>query len=149
MLEAIRSIETEDVTAGLTRVSDDHPLARRYPGHFRKATDGPPDGGGGRAASTQRARLPLEQELQVRAARIAEISATNPRQVESESGRRQRIFWSGSQALLDSMMDPRDRERAWKELREDAEHDETVSDLGRLAREELEIDRIDQDWHWN
>ena len=47
------------------------------------------------------------------------------------------------------MMDPRDRERAWKELREDAEHDETVSDLGRLAREELEIDRIDQDWHWN
>ena len=42
MLEATRSMASEDVTAGLTRISNDHPLARRYPGHFRDATDGPP-----------------------------------------------------------------------------------------------------------
>jgi hypothetical protein len=162
MLEATRDIPGEDVTRARTRVACDHPLAKKYPDAFREATDGPPsrsvekrrytgckaevrDGHGQRAAApVRRSRLPLAEELQIRADRLAEINA--PKRVESERGRMQRIFWSGSQALLDSMMDPRDRERAWKELREDAEHDETVRELGRLSREELELDRIDRDW---
>ena len=43
MLEATQNIEHEDVTAGRTRVSGDHWLARRYPDCFREATDGPGD----------------------------------------------------------------------------------------------------------
>jgi hypothetical protein len=164
VLEATRSIPGEDVTRGLTRVASDHPLARRYPDAFVKATDGPPSQssepreysgcrahlseGKRRSASTpSRGRLPLEDEIKVRKQRLAEISP--PKRVESESGRRQRVFWSGAQTLLDSMKSREERDREWRELREDAEADEVTQALGRLAREELELDRIDEAWHWN
>ena len=153
MLEATRDIPGEDVTRGRTRIASDHPLAVRFPDAFRESRDGPPsrsveprysgtrakvsEGGGRRSASTpSRPRLPLEEEISVRKQRLAEINT--PKRVESESGRRQRVFWSGAQALLDSMMDPRDRERVWREAREDAEADEVVEAIAAEARTQVD-----------
>src|SRR6478672_1980863 len=116
MLEAVKDIPGEDVRRGLTRISNDHPLARQYPDHFREATDGPPSQGeprysdckaqvrdsfSKRGPTASRSRMSLAEEDRRRRALLAEFDA--PKRVESESSRRKRVFWSGAQALLDSL----------------------------------------------
>ncbi len=166
MYEAIKDIDSEDVTSHLTRVAADHPLRRRYPSHFRKAVDGPgdeirwsdPSAGGDcslregaeRTAPSRprRGRLPLAEEDRRRKELLAEFDADN-RRIESTSGRRARQFWDATAAYLDHL-DPARSERWRREDREAEEHRRNVEAVAAEAR--AEVDAACQSWDraaWN
>lgn len=159
MLEATRDMPSYDVVRGRTRVSADHPLARRYPDAFKEATDGPGDEvrtsgprpgcdcrlreGSSKRSSTRsrRARLPLAEEVAVRDRTLAEFDT--PDRVESTSGRRSRQFWEATAAALDRL----DPEGAQRRAREDTEDREQAEVEGVLAAHaQTELDAIDAAW---
>lgn len=162
MLEATRSIPGQDVTAGRTRVSSDHWLASAYPGHFKEATDGPPDmirrlgprpactahvrdpGERRGSGSPQRSsRPPLAEEDRVRRRTLQEFDAED--RVESESGRRARLFWGSTESFLRANFETAaERETRAREEREDQEQAEVEAVIAGQAQTEL--DAIDEAW---
>ena len=92
MLVATRSFTAADGTeilSGISRISEDHPLAELYPDAFIPAHGGPPAGErssalvranddlsfGNLSLAAREDRLPLDEELAVRAARLAELDS--------------------------------------------------------------------------
>jgi hypothetical protein len=112
----------------------------REPGRSKRTSAVPP----------RRTPTALSAEDQSRKALLRALREPNRiERIESTSGKLRRQFWEGAESLLDSLKSPAERDREWREAREDSEADEVAQALGRLAREQLEIDRIDEAWHWN
>ena len=112
----------------------DHELAHLHPGAFKPATDGPPsrsveprrysgtrakvsEGGSRRSGSTLHGAPAARGGDQASASSGSLRSMPTPKRVEIRIGRRKRVFWSGAQALLDSLKSPAERDREWRELR--------------------------------
>jgi hypothetical protein len=148
MLKAVRDIPSEEVRAEVTRVSEDHELASRFPDAFEPATDGPPMGTAlGRAYFGQRLvtdpdPADLLRELATRKRRLAELDAKDrareTRKYEPEEERRVREFWEGTQRFLASLGGP--------EAEDDPIHD--LSDLDR-AKAEAKLQAVDDLWNPN
>ena len=121
MLVATRSFTAADGTeilSGISRISEDHPLAELYPDAFIPAHGGPPAGErssalvranddlsfGNLSLAAREDRLPLDEELAVRAARLAELDSAarsrESRRYEREEEGRERAFWAETERLL-------------------------------------------------
>jgi hypothetical protein len=159
MLEATRDIPSEDVRRERTRVAADHPLAKRYPDAFVESRSGPPSKadvryspncrthvreGRSERASTRR-RMPLHEELAVRAAVVARIERDRDRGygVHDHGPSAEDLFWADTQHLLE---DPARREQRLREEREDREAQETADRIAELSPIVQKLREIDEAW---
>jgi hypothetical protein len=154
MLVATRSFTAADGTeirGGISRVSEDHPLADLYADAFIAARSGPPEGERGAAAlvratgdltlshgnpslAAREDRLPLAEELAVRQRRLAELEQGETGRYERAQERRRREFWDSTARFLAGLEPPEPS---------DAIHDLSALDA---EQERAALAEVDESW---
>jgi hypothetical protein len=159
MLVATRDFKASDgelVRSGRTRISSDHGWAREHRDAFVEDPDGPPSDADTRftkspalirearsersnltTRSVKRRRMPLREELAVRAAVVARIDRDRDRRDHGvrHGPSAEDLFWSDTQYMLET---PAKREQRIREEREDREADEVAELIAQQAQAEVD-----------